>query len=151
MKQIFNNITVETFRFLVFVATMLILVLFLVVKSKKVQAIVLPVIKYIVTAVAAIILVIAMLVFAPIIVIFKWDFIWLLLIMIAEWCSYEQAKKLMKSIPKYRFSRWNLHFPNPAYSNSSSCYADLDDDVDTAHFSSPAHNYRSDNNYYHSK
>jgi len=130
---------------------MLILLLGTIAKSKRVQAIAVQVIKYIIKVVAAMTLVIAMLVFSPIIIIFKWDFIWLLFIMSAEWCSYEQAKKLMKTIPKYRFSRWNLHFPNPAYSNTSSCYADLDDEVNTSHFSSPAHDYRSDNNYYHDR
>ncbi len=151
MKQILKNITVETFRFIVFVSTMLILLLSTIAKSRKVQAIILPIIRYIIKAFAAMMLVIAMLVFSPIIIILKWDFIWLLFIMSAEWCSYEQAKKLMNTVPKYRFSRWNLHFPNPAYDSSSSCYADLDDNVDTSHFSSPAHDYRSDNNYYHNR
>ncbi len=146
-----KNIIIETYRFIVFLATMLILLLGTIAKSKRVQAIAVQVIKYIIKVVAAMTLVIAMLVFSPIIIIFKWDFIWLLFIMSAEWCSYEQAKKLMKTIPKYRFSRWNLHFPNPAYSNTSSCYADLDDEVNTSHFSSPAHDYRSDNNYYHDR
>lgn len=151
MAQLLKNIINETYRFAAFVVTMLILALCFIAKSPKVQAVTVSIIRYIFKVVAVMILVIAMLVCSPIIVIFKWDFIWLLLIMITEWCSYKQAKKLMKSIPKYRFSRWNLHFPNPAYSNSTSCYADLDDEVDTSHFSSPTHDYRSDNNYYHNR
>ena len=49
---------------------------------------------------------------SPVVMIFNWNKLWLLSIATEEDCSLDKALELSNSIPKYKFSRWNLNFPN---------------------------------------
>lgn len=98
----------------------------------------------------ALILCIFWLVLLPIIIIFNWSFIWLLFIAHEEKCSLAEAKTLMDTVSKYKFSRWNNRFPNEQVSGKN--ISDLDNDLfspDTSHITSPAHYYNPGNIYHH--
>jgi hypothetical protein len=97
----------------------------------------------------ALILCMLWLILLPIILVFHWNFIWLLLIAHEENCALEEAKILMATVSKYKFNRWNNRFPNEQHPGKNT--ADLDDDmtsIDTSHITSPAHYYNPGNIYH---
>jgi hypothetical protein len=109
---------------------------------------ILKTIKYIICSVGLFFLTILA---APIIMIFKWDKLWLLSIATEEGCSLAEAKILSVKIPKYKFCRWNLNFPNyhAAGIKINNFPVKKDDDIFEGNKSiDPSYYYMPDNIFY---
>lgn len=88
----------------------------------------------------------------PFIMIFNWNKIWQLLIAHEENCSIDEARNLMRTMPKYKFSRWDICFPNEKFSSTKFSALEASN-VDTSHITSPSYYWRPGNIYHsnHSK
>ena len=82
----------------------------------------------------------------PVIMIFNWSKVWQLLIAHEENCSLAEARNLMRTMAKYKFSRWNICFPNEKLSPANFSALEASN-VDTSHITSPAYYYRPGNIY----
>lgn len=84
----------------------------------------------------------------PFIMMFNWSKIWQLLIAHEENCSVDEARNLMATMPKYKFCRWNICFPNERSSCQQQFNIDSDTEIDTSHITSPSQYYRPENIYH---
>ena len=94
-------------------------------------------------------LAIVWLVTIPFIMIFNWNKIWQLLIAHEENCSLEEAQNLMKTMSKYKFSRWNICFPSERFGYRRPLDVDSMSGIDTSRSTNPAY-YSNPGNIYHS-
>ena len=100
--------------------------------------------------VCGMILDLAMFITFPLKMIFKLDKFWILSIANSENCSIKKAKVLMKKLPKYRFDRWSLKFPNEPFDLELD-FNRNDSALDISYTTNPSYSYRPDNVFYSSR